>query len=100
MSNTDTQTNLTQMATLTSLISRSCTMQVNTDQYFGDNVTRTLDLSKLTTINSLRGFMPSFQRNDLTAAGVWPDPTFNGAFVPGIPPGFFDITYDELGKAY
>jgi hypothetical protein len=82
------------------LLSTACTSEVTTTGGFSDGVNRTINLPRLASLTSIRALLPSFQKDDLTAAGIWPDPTFAGAFTPGIPQDFVSMKYEDIEKAY
>ncbi len=81
-------------------LSIACSSTVSTDSIFGDHTVRTLDMAKVAQISDIRGLMPSFQKDDLTAPGIWPDPTFKGVVTPGIPQGFVKLYYRQFESAY
>lgn len=68
--------------------------------YFHDGVSRTLNLPGVLSITSLRGLMPTFPKDNPTAPGIWPDPTFRGVITPGIPQDAFQLTYHQVENAY
>lgn len=91
---------LTQLGTSAATLEVACTSAVSTDLFFSDGVLRTINLPQLANITSLRPLMPSFQQSDLDAPGIWPDPTFRGAFVPGVPPDYLQLRYRDLEHGY
>lgn len=91
---------LSTINTLGAFFSTACISTVANNQFFGDNTMRTYNLNKMTSITSLRRLLPSFQEDDVTANGIWPDPTFQGMVTPGIPPGWGNLQYDDIKGAY
>lgn len=91
---------LSTIRTLGTFFSTATITQVTNNQFFGDGVMRTYNLPRITSITSLRRLLPSFQKDDVAATGVWPDPTFQGTVVPGVPQGWGDINYEMIREAY
>ncbi len=100
VSNPDTVAMLDRLDDYATAISVASSASVSTNAIFGDRITRTIALAKLGQITDLRALLPTFQKHDLTAPGIWPDPTFNGAITPGIPQGVFTLYYADLEGAY
>jgi hypothetical protein len=99
-SDAEVRKSLDRLARIAVAVTVACTTSVSTDALFDDGQVRTVDLPKMAYWTSIRGMLPSFQTDDLTAPGVWPDPTFGGIITPGIPQGVFSISYTWLEEAY
>ncbi len=91
---------LDRLSYYSSAIAIACSATVSTDRVFGDHVVRSVDLAKITQVSDLRNLLPSFQKDDLAAPGIWPDTTFGGVFTPGIPQGFITLHYSDFERAY
>ncbi|OPZ85074.1 MAG: hypothetical protein BWY76_01570 [bacterium ADurb.Bin429] len=100
VSDPDTVAMLDKLDDYATALSVASSATVSTNKIFSDRVTRTIELAKLAQVTDLRSLLPTFQKNDLTAPGLWPDPTFNGAITPGIPQDFFSLYYADLERAY
>jgi hypothetical protein len=98
--NTDVQAQLARTREVAELLEVAATSEISTDRFFPDGIVRTINLPKLTSLSTLRPFLPSFQKDDLTTPGVWPDPTFMGVVVPGMPQDAVQILYGQIDTAY
>jgi len=94
------QQNLNKLAGYAGLAAQAAQSQVPIGDVMGDGVSRTLNLPNLLYISSLRSLMPTFPKDDDTATGIWPDPTFHGIITPGIPQGSLTFTYQQLRLAF